>query len=312
MRKLIIAFIVVVAIVLSTNDFAIASIGFYSQGGVLSNTVNYDWWYGCSPTSAGMMMGHYDRNGYDGYWYNNLVPGGVAETNTFGVGPYLANAAIASAGHITDFYSGGTNASNDDVAQPWHDFDCLADFMGTSQDLYGQANGWSSFTYFTDGSRYYEADSGAGEGMYGVGQYVDYAGYDALTLYNQLLPGVADDLWGYTPNTLGFTLADYQAEIDAGRPVMIQIEGHSMFGYGYTAGTQIINVYDTWNPAGQNPGTLTWGGLYGTELHYGVMVLEVTGSTAGDPSARCHYVRQHWCRPCRLAQKKENTVKRSN
>ena len=25
------------------------------QGGTLANTADYDWWYGCSPTSAGMM-----------------------------------------------------------------------------------------------------------------------------------------------------------------------------------------------------------------------------------------------------------------
>jgi hypothetical protein len=119
--------------------------------------------------------------------------------------------------------------------------------------------------------------------MYGVGQYLEYAGYDASVLYNQLLPDVADDLWGYSPNVNGYTLAQYQAEIDAGRPVMIQVMGHSMFGYGYIDGTNDILVYDTWddndglgpNSDGQNPGILTWGGYYGTRLHYGVMVLTV-------------------------------------
>ena len=36
---------------------------------VLPNTTDYDWWYGCSPTSAGMIMGHYDRNGYGSQHY---------------------------------------------------------------------------------------------------------------------------------------------------------------------------------------------------------------------------------------------------
>ena len=27
---------------------------------------DYEWWYGCSPTAAGMLMGHYDINGYGG------------------------------------------------------------------------------------------------------------------------------------------------------------------------------------------------------------------------------------------------------
>lgn len=231
-------------------------------------------------------MGHYDRNGYNGYYYDNLVTGGVAETNTFGAGPYLANAAIASAGHIQDFYSGGYGASGDDVASPWHSFDCLADFMGTSQDSVGNSNGSTAFWYWDNGVPFTEADAAASgvtdqSGMYGIGEYIDYAGYDAATLYNQLLPGVADELWGHTPNTLGFTFEDYKAEIDAGRPVMIHVEGHSMYGYGYVDGTTTINVYDTWDPSGQNPGTLTWGGKYpyGNDWldHYGVTILELTG-----------------------------------
>ena len=92
-------------------------IGWYQQtgGNQLSNTGDYSWWYGCSPTSAGMIMGFYDRNGYDGLSYSNLVPGGVAEATTYGGLPsYLASAAIASAGNIADFYSGGYLASGDD------------------------------------------------------------------------------------------------------------------------------------------------------------------------------------------------------
>jgi hypothetical protein len=40
----------------------------HTQGGNLTNTANYQWWYGCSPTAAGMLIGYYDRNGY-----SNLV-----------------------------------------------------------------------------------------------------------------------------------------------------------------------------------------------------------------------------------------------
>ena len=48
------------------------------MGVALANMPNYEWWYGCSPTSTGMMMGYYDRNGYRGVSYANLVPGAVA------------------------------------------------------------------------------------------------------------------------------------------------------------------------------------------------------------------------------------------
>ena len=44
-----------------------------------SRRPSYVWWYGCAPTSAGMMMGYYDQKGYGGLSYGNLVSGGTAE-----------------------------------------------------------------------------------------------------------------------------------------------------------------------------------------------------------------------------------------
>ena len=83
---------------------------------------DYAWWYGCSPTSAGMMMGYYDRKGYGGLSYANLLPGAVAEQQTYGKPGALVNNIIASPGHVTDFYSGGYVASGDDAPQSWHNF----------------------------------------------------------------------------------------------------------------------------------------------------------------------------------------------
>jgi len=58
----------------------------------------------------------------------------------------------------------------------------------------------------------------------------------------------------------GFSLADFQAEIDAGHPVLLNLQGHSIVGYGYSGST--IYIRDTWS---SNPGytpTMTWGGSY--------------------------------------------------
>lgn len=295
---MILAVAAIVALVLSAADSAIGSpisssgvlegVGYHREGGSLANTCDYQWWYGCSPTSAGMMMGHYDRNGYMGSNYDNLVPGGVAESETY-VGTTgwaaLANNAIASQGHVTDFYSGGGGASGDDVVPPSHSFNSLADFMGTSQDNlsaihpFGNPNGTTTWWFYTNGSPLYESDVfGAGpdyyniSGMYGIGEYVDYAGYDTAVLYNQILPGVAPIVWpGDPPNVSGYTFAEYMAEIDAGRPVLIHIEGHTMYGYGYIDdGTNTVNVYDIWIQGG---GQMTWGGLYAGRYHIGVTVM---------------------------------------
>jgi hypothetical protein len=249
-------------------------IGYAIQGTTLPNTSDYDWWYGCSPTSAGMMAGYYDRNGYGGLYYDNLVPGGVSETSTFpsteGSWNYLAQYAIASQGHVADFYGGGYGATGDDVSPPWHSFDCLADFMGTSQDAYGNMNGGTGFYYFNNGRPFTEADALSNnvwdsDGMYGIGEYIDYAGYDTDMLYTQLTDNIA---------RRGFTFDNYKTEIDAGRTVIIQVEGHSMLGYGYE-GTSIV-LYDTWTPG---PHSMPWGGSYAGLDLWGVTVMELIGGT---------------------------------
>lgn len=123
-----------------------------AAGAVILKVPDYHWWYGCSPTSVGMIMGWYDRNGYDGCVYPDLIPGGTAGFSTHvrdwdglnyewaANGDTLASKTIASSGHIEDFYQEGYLASGDDqyTGRP---FDCLADFMGTSQDSDGRKNG---------------------------------------------------------------------------------------------------------------------------------------------------------------------------
>jgi hypothetical protein len=266
--KLCTVIVLLSTVMAAKGDIIPDGLAFYKQGSVtLSNPGDYDWWYGCSPTSAGMIIGHYDVCGYNGQSYSNLVQGGLAENNTYGSGPYLANNAIASSGHISNFYGGGYGASGDDVAPPWHSFNCLADFMGTSQDSCGNANGWTTFYYWLNGKPFTASDaltygvSGL-DGMYGIGEYLEYAGYDAATLYTQHI---------YTTSTpLGFTFAQYMAEINAGRPVIIQVEGHSMYGYGYDSATTTVILHDTWTLGLHS---MTWGGSYSGMQQWGVVAL---------------------------------------
>ncbi len=256
---------------------------------------NYDWWYGCSATSAGMLMGYYDINGYSGFTYENLVPGGVAEMNTFGNPGALVNGIIASPGHIADFWVAYSKCEDCGFADPMaqgHAFDCLADFMGTSQDDVlpspeGQndnPDGWTTFWFWTDGSRLTASDIVANglqtsSGMYGIGEYVQYRGYQYEALYNQL----TYDIFGYGSGFSPFTFSDFQAEIDAGRPMLVQVEGHTMLGYGYSAQQGTISVYDTWDDMdgsgpwtdGQNPGVMAWNGTYQGLQMYGVTGLQL-------------------------------------
>jgi hypothetical protein len=274
MKKYCALVVVLTVALLTTTASATPELVAYRQGTTLTNAPDYDWWYGCTPTSAGMVMGYYDLNGYCASSYDNLVPGVDAELSNYGNPGAAVNAIIASAGHIDDFYNGAYGATGDDDPPPFHAFDCLADFMGTSQDSVGGSNGSTWVYNYTDGNRlhYYEMP-GHGitdeSGMYGIFEYLTYCGYggDVVDLYNQLTDndGLGHGFMG------GFSFQDYVNEIDAGRPVMLHVEGHTMFGYGYDA-NQTVYLHDTWT-AGQH--SMTWGGAYSGMTMYGVTVLQM-------------------------------------
>jgi hypothetical protein len=247
-----------------------------------------------------MMMGYYDRQGYGGLSYSNLVPSGVAETTTFPIANnwnYRVNNIIASWGYVTDFYrysksgaadyytsGGGAYLVSGDDQTPTHTFNCLADFMGTSQDSAGNVNGSTTFYYDTTGARLFANElylAGLSDpqywhdGMLGMDKYFASAGYGTgnlstdMTFYTQLIQGKGTD------SNLGFTFAEYQALINLGLVAMIQVEGHSMFGYGYTDAGEII-FRDTWDGEAH---TMFWGGSYGGMAQWGITVFTPTGGS---------------------------------
>ena len=253
----------------------------------LPSTSDYKWWYGCTPTSAGMAMGYYDRNGYGAdpltNQYPNLVPGGLAETETHTGPPTGANAlgndAVASPGHLADFWVAYGNSGPDPLASGRTnpgDFDCLADFMGTSQAALGSSDGSTWIYNYNNGAKFYADDAefhGVQDlsGMYGIYEYAQYSGYsnetgDDLKFFNQYI-----DAQGLT---YGFTFAEYKAEIDAGRPVLVHVEGHTMCGIGYDTVGNIVELYDTWSAG---PHTMIWGSSYSGLQHYGVTCFELSG-----------------------------------
>jgi sugar lactone lactonase YvrE len=61
-------------------------------------------------------------------------------------------------------------------------------------------------------------------------------------------------------------------EINAGRPVMIQVSGHSMVGVGYDDDTQTMYLHDTWD---YQVHSMTWGGEYAGMQHVAMSVFEL-------------------------------------
>jgi hypothetical protein len=309
MKKLFLFVLVVATLCFSGSAWVGAEeLGCMKMGGDLPGAPSYDWWYGCSATSAGMMMGYYAINGYQGLSYSNLVPGGAPAT-TFPItqqwGPSQAiqniKNIITSKDFVTNFYrdkngnpdyvDSGTGAawylnSGDDNPNPQGNYkNCLSWFMGTSQDFAGNANGSTSIYFWENGSKFtaaqaYSAGLSGKDGMLGMDLYFRNAGYGAGSISTDT-NFFTQAIYGYkfpdgTIATNGFTYADYMADINAGLVVMIQLVGHSVFGYGYnnTGGQQTVYFYDTWDP---NQQSMTWDGVWDSMDMWAVTCFTPTG-----------------------------------
>jgi hypothetical protein len=228
-----------------------------------------------------MLFGYYDRTGYDNM-YAGPENGGVCPLNNSGWGvgecplsaTHMGYDELAVRGHVDDYwYSYGSTV--DPYYGSWteHGYaDCTADFMGTNQyHNWGNTDGNTTFWYYTSGAPLYdytECEPSSRDGCHGMRLFAESRGYSVVTNYTQLI-------YGYGGNTLGFTFSQFKAEIDAGRPVLIQVVGHTMLGYGYDDTTSnLIYIHDTWDYSNH---TMTWGGYYSdpSMLHWGVTVFQV-------------------------------------
>ncbi len=103
------------------------------------------------------------------------------------------------------------------------------------------------------------------DGGYGLKLFYESRGYTVSDMYNQYI-------LGWDGNTQGFTYDQYKAEIDAGRPVMIHVEGHTMVGLGYDDTTNLMYIHDTWDYLDH---TMIWGDAYSGMQHMGVTIVQL-------------------------------------
>lgn len=264
---------------------------------ILPNVPALDWAYGCSPTSAAMMFGYYDRTGYHNM-YTGPTNGGLFPLPTdhtwWGAAtkPGSAIECPLSAthqgvdgrterGHVDDYWVDFGESGNDPyIVNGWTEHthaDCTADFMWTSQDAAGTSDGGTSFAYDMNGMKTPHtllASMGYKTGGVGMMDFVISRGYTVVDSYNQYI------LNSYYGNTdYGFTWDEFMAEIDAGRVVMLHVTGHSMVAFGYEDATQTMYIHDTWSYTDHS---MTWGGWYGGMQHYGVTVVQLE-SVGGGP-----------------------------
>jgi len=267
---------------------------------ILSNVPTSEWTYGCTATSAGMIFGYYDRTGYDNM-YTGPANGGVCPLTDLGQG-YPSNPrypipgschiiateqgldGITQKAHVDDYWISYQSTGPDPWEGNWPEHSwskCTADFLGTNQwkwDLNLDGNkdsntdGATTYWVNTDGTKLYDYIPPASHGLprtaccHGMRLFAESRGCTVVTNYNQYTNN-------YHPN--GFTFSEFQAEIDAGRPVMIHLAGHSIVGKGYDAATNLIYIHDTWD---NNVHSMTWGGSYAGMIMKAVTVIHLAPS----------------------------------
>ncbi|MFH1120978.1 MAG: GEVED domain-containing protein [Bacteroidota bacterium] len=265
-----------------------APVATFTRSTVLLGSVPaFSWSFGCSPTAASMAAGFYDNNGYPGV-YSGPSNGGVMPMDNSSWGSTTINGETrdlcplsatmlnldgrTTRGHVDDYWTLYGNSDPDPyIVNGWtqhtHD-DCLADFMGTNQSAVGSSDGSTTFYYYADGSPIYDYSASEPEGRdgcHGMRLFYESRGISVVQNYTQLI-------YGNGGNTLGFTFAQYMEEIDNGRPVLIQVAGHTMLGFGYEETGNIVYLHDTWDYLDHS---MVWGGEYAGMAQWGVTVLQL-------------------------------------
>ena len=158
--------------------------------------------------------------------------------------------------------------------------ECTADFMGTNQSSFDNEDGFTRFWFYPNGAPLYDytgSEPAKRDGCHGLRLFAESRGYAVQASGN-----FSQYIYGYNGNTQGFAFADYKAEIDAGRPVMLHLEGHTVLGHGYDDVTSTVYFHDTWDYSDH---AMTWGGVYLGMPHFGVSVLRLAPIAPVPPAA---------------------------
>jgi hypothetical protein len=245
---------------------------------IIPNVPAFSWSFGCSATSAAMIAGYYDRNGYPNMYMGPTNWGIMPLDNSVwpdwvdGAGQTRHQCPLSAThdgldgrvgrGHVDDYWVEYGAMDHDPFYLNWDEHengDCTGDYMKTNQTTnYGNMDGGTTFYYYPDNPNPVTCDDlvaagvGDSDGTNGFRLFYDSRGYsvDASNCYYRItsnqVPG-------------GFSFEDYMAEIDDGYPVMIHVTNHTMVGVGYDTNTNEVILHDTWDNSSH---TMPWGGSY--------------------------------------------------
>ena len=269
-----------------------ASMTTIAPEGTIANFPSFDWVFGCSAVSGAMIAAYYDRGLYPNM-YTGPTSGGVMPitdtswpTWSDGYDTYPNNPLIAShngidgrtsKGSIDDYWiQYGSSTQDPYITGGWtqHSWGtAIGDYMKTSQSAYDNTDGSTTFYNWTYSPNKLTCvdmvtnDISQYDGTYGRKLFYEARGYTVTDCYNQKTDN----------NGGGFTLANFKAEIDAGHPVLLNLAGHSIVGYGYNGST--IYIRDTWDSDPSQTYTMTWGGSYSGMSLRSVSVVHLSSIT---------------------------------
>lgn len=265
----------------------------------LNNVPAYTWCYGCTATATSIIAAYYDNFGAPTV-YTGPANGGVApQTNSVWQTASQADTdqcplaaskngvdGRSTRGHGDDYWTGYLDEATDPYYGAWseHDYEvgqrAAADFMGTNQwynweNADGSTSLWSSAGGVYDYVGAEGSTPAARDGIHGVRLFYESLGMTVDWNYTRTITGYddPDDDPDMGPATGGYEFAMYKASIDAGRPVYIQVEGHSMVGFGYddTYTPPRLYLRDTWDTnTSQTAHYMSWGGVYSNMQHYAI------------------------------------------
>ena len=235
----------------------------------------YRWVLGCSSVSAAMIAAYYDRNGFP-HIYTGPTNGGVMPldssywptwTDGHQIYPNLPLAGShqgvdgrTARGSLDDYWMYYGSTDNDPfISQGWNQHswgDAIGDYMRTSQSASNNSDGSTCFYNYPGSATRLTCDDmtsyliHTNDGTYGRKLFYEARGYKVIECYNQ-----------NTDNNVegGFSFDQFKAEIDANRPVLLNLKGHSVVGVGYDDYNATVYINDTWD---YNNHAMKWGGSY--------------------------------------------------
>ena len=248
----------------------------------------FNWVFGCSAVSGAMIAAYYDRVGYSNI-YTGPTDGGVMPLDnsswptwsdgyeTFPSCPLIASKngvdGRTTLGSIDDYWVGYDSFVSDPfIMHKWPEHakgTAIGDYMKTSQSRFGNIDGETTFWGYPSAKKL-TCDEMArysflsNDGTLGRKLFYVARGYAVTTCYNQK----TDNQYSG-----GFSFAQFKAEIDAGRPVMINLYGHTVVGLGYDDATQTVYINDTWDYATH---AMTWGGKYANMAMDSVSIVNIS------------------------------------